>query len=515
MLRDAVKAFGAEGGTDAELVSALFFGDSVDRVTKTAGELLDIAQRKSGYDNAVRFRQARHAVFDRFAEFLPRFVAGAAPVVDAGGDGAAEPVPEASAAVTLPGGRADVAPVPEVQQQIASTGYIDDGDHFVTLLSRAENVTIVGYTNESLASMLRLALDRKRAAMFRSDSCWSSIRVVFLTDDLLDRVNDERVYPDPVEARALRRRHAVYGRRTVRAFLRSLPDRTTWAIYDSPHFPPFTGTLFEMPDGQRIVQLIVRRPQRRGADHLYLQLEDTRGLYFSSVFDEIVDSAANDDNKLIPAGRPAGQDRFRVLSTRFRRQVLVDGRNAGGWLPMVLVITWQMRAGRAEPLLQLRTPRNSIRELDRFTHLAGRSSQEQERAVAEREFGPDDPLPVAVAAQRVHMETGQSGPVELTRVNVGGPGAANRTGRYYYYDKEHLLFFVYACRLLDELQIWPKAEMFALTIPELLTIRENQVLRNARRLCEAAPSRRTVRAAAFEISAQNLLLHGYPDIAGR
>ena len=37
-----------------------------------------------------------------------------------------------------------------MQRHIASTGYIDDGDHFVTLLSQAEHITIVGYTNESL-----------------------------------------------------------------------------------------------------------------------------------------------------------------------------------------------------------------------------------------------------------------------------------------------------------------------------------------------------------------------------
>ena len=229
--------------------------------------------------------------------------------------------------------------------------------------------------------MLRLALARKRAAMLRPDSCWSSIRVVFLTDDLLDRVNDERGFPDPDEARLLRRRLAVFGRRTVRIFLRSLPERTSWAIYDSSYFPPLTGTLFEMPDGQRIVHMVVRRPQRSGQNHLYLELEDTRGHYFSSVFDEIVDTAV-DDNKLVPAGRPVDGERFKTISTRFRRNVLVDGSSARDWLPIVLVITWQMRAGRAVPLLQLRTQRNSTRELDRFTHLAGHIAQER-RTVAE------------------------------------------------------------------------------------------------------------------------------------
>jgi hypothetical protein len=75
LLRDAITAFQAENEADAQLVSAIFFGDSQDRVTKSAGELLDTAQRKFGFDSQVRFRQARHDAFDNFADFLPRFVA--------------------------------------------------------------------------------------------------------------------------------------------------------------------------------------------------------------------------------------------------------------------------------------------------------------------------------------------------------------------------------------------------------------------------------------------------------
>ena len=171
-------------------------------------------------------------------------------------------------------------PVPEVQQHVATTGYLDNGEHFIHLLSQAENITIIGFTNESLALMLRIALDRKRTAMFRPDGCWSSVRVVFLGDELLDRVSDERGYPDPIEARLLRRRLAVFGRRTIRVFLRGLPGRVTWTIYDSPYFPPLIGTLFEMPDGRRIVQILIRRRQRSASDHLFLQLEDTEGHYF-------------------------------------------------------------------------------------------------------------------------------------------------------------------------------------------------------------------------------------------
>lgn len=503
LLREAIAAFGEESEMDARLVSALFFGDSLHRVTKSAGELLDIAQSQFGYDSSARFREARHAAFDNFAEFLLRFVADTGPVVLEADEATTDAVPEEAEPALLSADLVDSAPAPEVQQQIASTGYIEDGDHFVTLLSQAENITIVGYTNESLASMLRLALTRKREAELRPDSCWSSVRVVFLSDDLLDRVNDERGYPDPGEARLLRRRLAVYGRRSVRILLRSLPGRASWAIYDSSFFPPLVGTLFEMPDGHRIVHLVIRRRQRSGSNHLYLELDDTRGHYFTRVFDEIVASGTN-DNKLIPAGRVVEGERFRTTSTRYRHHVLVDGSRVRDWLPMVLVITWQMRDGRAEPLFQLRTQRNSIRELDRFTHLAGHITQDKPIASG-LEFGLEDDLPMTAAAQRVQMETGESDPGDLRPLV---------RGQYFHPDKERLCFFVYTCRLPDGLQLWPEAEMSVLSVPELLSIRKNQVLRKALALCQL-PRRHQARGAAFEIVALNLVLHDYPDIAER
>ena len=501
LLRDAIRAFSATSAADARLVSALFFGDSLDRVAKSAGELLDIAQKQSEITTPIRFRQARHDAFDAFADFLPGFVSSAAQTdaeerPDAGVTPDIPPVPRP----LEPDG---AVPIPEVEQRIATTGYIDDGEHFITLLAQADNVTVVGVTNERLASMLRTALTRKRAAMLRPDGCWSSIRVVFLSEELLDGVNDERVYPDPAEARLVRGRQALYGRGSVTAFMWGLPGRATWAIYDSPYVPPFSGTLFEMPDGRRIVQLLMRRRQRSPADHLYLEFEDTRGHYFSAMFDEVVD-ASLDDNKVVPAGIVV-RDRFRVVSTRYRRNVLIDGSHAKGWLPMVLVITWRERNRQAEPVLQLRTEQNAIRELRRFTHLSGHIMQD-DPAVPGTEFGIEDDMPMSTAKRRVQMETREVDPGELTLEPI-------MTGQYLHPDKEHLLFFVYGCQLPEALQLWEEAEMAALSVDDLLAIRENQVLRNALLLCDTAPLRPQIRAAAFEIAACNLVLHGHEDLA--
>ena len=205
LFRDAIKAFAVENEGDALLVGGLFFGDSLNRVTKSAGELLDLARRKSDYPTEALFREVRRAAFAEFARFLPDFVEDAnlgdtrKARSGAAASGSVSVLPD----LTTPAYE-ESAPDPEVQHQEAETGYVDNGEHFTKLLAEAANATIVGFTNEKLASMLRTALDRKRAALQKPDACWDSLRVVFLSDKLLDLVNDER-RESPSQEEALRR----------------------------------------------------------------------------------------------------------------------------------------------------------------------------------------------------------------------------------------------------------------------------------------------------------------------
>jgi hypothetical protein len=504
LLRDAARAFVAENATDAQLVSALFFGDSQNRVTKSAGELLDVARKDSGYVSEVRFRQARHDAFNSFASFIPAFVAAAVPE----GEEAAAPEiapPSLAEDHSLPQEQVEregSVPDPEVQRHVATTGYIDNGEHFIDLLAQAASATIVGFTNETLATSLRAALERKRAAMLKPDVYWDSIRIVFLGDELLDLINDERrEQPDPDEAVQRRRRAKVHGRRTIGNFLRGHPAAAHWEIYDSPYFPSLFGTLFEMPNGQRIVQQLIRRSQRNNLDHLYLELDDTRGHYFSAVFEEIVRSSI-DDNKLVPVGNVIGE-RFWVTSTRYRLSLLVDGSQAAGWIALILVITWRVRNGQAEPLLQLRTQLNSVRELDRLSHPASHVILD-EPAQPVTDFGLDDEMPVAAARRRVQIDTGEGEPGELKPLG---------TCTYIHSDKEHLFFFIYTCELPEGFQFWRQADMYSVPVRKLLSIRENQAFRKALSLCESPPPLRRVRAVAFEIAALNVMLHGHPEIA--
>ena len=504
LFRDAIKAFAVENEGDALLVGDLFFGDSLNRVTKSAGELLDLARRKSDYPTEALFREVRRAAFAEFARFLPDFVEDAnlgdtrRPRPGAAASGSVSVLPD----LTTPAYE-ESAPDPEVQHQEAETGYVDNGEHFTKLLAEAANATIVGFTNEKLASMLRTALDRKRAALQKPDACWDSLRVVFLSDKLLDLVNDER-RESPSQEEALRRRReaATHGRRTVSVFLRGLPVGR-WMTYESNYLPPLVGTLFEMPNGRRIVQLLIRRPQRAAEDHLYLQMEDTQGHYFSAAFEEIVHSSV-DDNKVVPVGSPAADapGRFHVASTRYRQNVLKDGSRASGWLPLVLVITWRARGGRAEPLLQLRTQLNASRELDRLSHPSGHILEDDRGR--QQNFGLQDAVPLRAARRRLQMETSEEDSGTLRPLG---------TSRYIHPDKENLFFFVYSCEFPEGFQLSWEAEMSSVSVSELLSIRENQALRLALQLCESPPARGKARTDAFEIAALNLTLHGHPELA--
>jgi hypothetical protein len=168
---------------------------------------------------------------------------------------------------------------------------------------------------------------------------------------------------------------------------------------------------------------------------------------------------------------------------------------------MVLVVTWRVRDGQPEPLLQLRTRLNSTRELHRLTHLAAHITHDVP-PVRGTEFGLDDAIPLTAARKRVQLETGEVDTGELAPLT---------TGAYIHPDKEHLFFFVYSCRLPDGLDLWPQAELSPVSVPELLSIRKNQVLRNALTLCADSEVRN--RNDALEIVTLNLVLHDFATIA--
>ena len=512
LLRDTLEVLLAENQPDAELIRDLFFGDSAHTMVMTAGELLDIARKKSGDANEARFRARRNAAFVNFALFLVNFVADTRRSHD---DLAVTPAAPLGSGIGVGEDAAHYPPDTEFERHSALTGYVGDGNRFVRLLAEAVNVTIVGFTNETLSRMLANALARKRAALRQPDAFWESIRIVFISDQLLDSINDERPeYPDPGEARRQRHQAAFNERRSVGAFLHRGPE-ARWAIYESPYLPSLIGTLFEMPDGGRVVQLLIRHPRRRSPDHLFLELGDTTSHYFSAAFEDVVRSSVSDD-KIIPVGVPRA-GKFYCTGTRFRPNVLRDGSGATGWVPVVLVVTWRNRNGHPEPLLQLRTEVLAARELNSLSHLSAYIVQDDylDQAAGEAnpgrvtvplEFDLQHPGPSRAARRRLQAEASE----EL-------PGQIRPHASYSYLnpDKEHLFFFVYTYEFPRDFQLPRRADMHHVPLPELFAIRENQALRMAALLCQAPAMSPRIRAAAWEIAGLNLLLHDHTELASR
>jgi len=498
LLRHALDDLAKRGDeSDAGLIRDLFFGDSVNAVVLSAGDLLENAQRRIGETSEVRFRERRQTAFRAFAGFLLQFVDEARRgQEDRRGQGDRREQE----------GRHGTA----LYRQEVVSGYVEHGERFVALLAEANNVTVVGFTNERLTERLEEALQRKRAALARPDAFWSSLRIVYVSTGLLDFLNDERwEYPDRKEAVRLRRLAAVYGRRAVSVFLRRAPS-SRWALYETPNVPPFIGSLFEMPSGKRVVQLLIPRPQRSTPDHLFMEMEDLPDQYFSAAFEDIVYNSIN-DNKVVPIGLPADGG-FRCTGRRYRQNVLTDQSGATGWLPLVLVVTYQRRAGRVEPLLQLRTGHNAARELDRISHLPGHI---YDGDADPRGGGPAGaPLILDIghelaehAAQlRLQMETGDDLPAPLRPVG---------TWSYLHHDKENMFFFVYALELPEEFQFSRRAEIYRFPLPELFAVRENQALRKAAALLGATGLSARMWNAAAEIVALNLRLHDYEELAQR
>jgi hypothetical protein len=487
LLRDGIDELEQRGHTeDAGMLRDLFFGNPGDGAIKPPGVLLKIAQKKAGDTTEARFRERRTNVIRSFARFLIAFAA---------------PDPQ------TPDDTAGPATASEDRAQDARSGFVGDNERFIQLLAEAVNVTIIGITNERLAPMLQEALRRKRVGG-RPDAFWGSLRIVFLHNSLLDAVNDEReAFHDSSVALRQRRQEATWARRSLRVFLKR-SNSTRWGLYEYSYLPPVTGSLLEFGDQKRkkVAHLLVKRPRQPTADHLYLELAVIEEGYMSALFEDVIRDSEQ-ARMIVPVGYLANKT-FRCEGLRLHSSVLKDGSDATGWLPMILVVTSRRRGNQVEALLQLRTEQNSGRELNRLSHLGGHVQREdlllpKEASAEGVSFSLADPIPLRAAQRLVREVTGVEPGPALRPMTAGG---------YLYPDKEHLFFFAFALELAEGTHLPRHAEMHTFPLPELLSIRANQVLRTAARLCRAPGVSERAWAAAAEIVALNLCLHDYDEL---
>lgn len=493
LMRHGIADFGEQvDRADANLIRDLYFGAAEDGSIDPPGVLLKKA-RKPG-EPETRFRRRRHAAIESFAAFLIAFLGLA------GGEPAVEPVVDAD-----PEPQAISLDSAEESHLLATIGYVDNNDHFIDMLAKARQATIVGITNEGLMPMLEQALAKKRG-QGGPGAFWDMLRIVFLGEELLAGVNDEReAIGDTREALRQRRWESAWARRSLGAFLKRNQPPAHWALYKCPKIPSLTGSLLEFGDGSRVADLVIRSGRRPIAENLHLEIKDP-GL-LSEVFEDIVSHSGSNEN--VPVGAPTGGV-FQCDQLRMHSKVLKDGSDQSGWLPMVLLVTAQRRrTGQVEPILQVRTPVNSARELDHLSHLGGHIFQEDCAAAANGEanghwsFALESGIP-AHAAQRLIRE--------VTGFETFGEPEPVKAGSYLYPDKEHLFFFIFSLVLPEGAQIPRRTEMHPIDLTELVEIRGDQVLRTAADLCRVTDASDRYWASAAQIVALNLALHDRVDL---
>ena len=377
-------------------------------------------------------------------------------------------------------------------------------DRFVTCCAGDER-PVVGITNERLVPYLREALNRKRTDG-PPDAFWNSLRVVFLGEQLLEAINDEREeFHDPREALRQRRLEADLGRRSIGVFLkrRTVPlDLVQLAVP-----PVLTGTLFEFEDHRKLVHLLVRPPRRPSFDGLYVDIEDNVD-EFSAVFEDIVHHSTT-DSMIVPVGAPTSEG-FKSNEVRLQARVLKDGSGASGWLPMVIVITWRYRNNRRSRFAAAHHrelgPGGEPDLAPRRRHsAAGSRPAGWPRPAGGTRGGRLDAREPAECRERIVRDATGSDP---------GDGLQSMaTGSYLYPDMEHLYFFVFALELTEATHFPRRAEMHSFRLAELVAIRANQVLTAAAQLCRAADVTARAFTAAAEVVALNLILHDYTDLA--
>ncbi|MFY1674643.1 hypothetical protein ACN27G_32675 [Plantactinospora sp. WMMB334] len=385
------------------------------------------------------------------------------------------------------------------------------GEHRLTrLLADAHSATIVGVTNDWVAECLEDALTLKRSRS-GPDAFWDHLHIVFLADELLPFVHDDLSidFPDPGQALKERSRRSGRTKRRVMSLLLRQGTAGRWSLYTYPHQLPFVGSIFSLPEDRRVVQLAVTRPSRAEQGALFIDFLDRVDQYLESAFREVVEGS-REEHEVVLVGAPGSRPgSFVCRSARFRRSVLVEGRNSDDWLAAIVILTWRQGDRGPEPLLQVNTPHNSTREMGKASHVSGYVNQ--------LDHSRSRPAENLTGEFEISRETIESAVRRELADDFAISELPHRprlldTIRFFYPDKENLFFYLLAQELPATYRFPASVQMFSWSVESLMTIRRGQVLANTLRMLNASLTINQ-RSRAARIGCANLRAHGEGELA--
>jgi len=385
-----------------------------------------------------------------------------------------------------------------------------DSRKLLQLFCDAQSVTVVGITNEGLADVIEAAIkERRRRNAGRY--FWDNLHIVFLASELLPLVpyGLSAEFPDKPSALNERARRVNSSKRQLTSLLlrEGLPGR--WMVSSYGYAPPLFGILFSMPDGKRIIQIHMMHPSRLEADRLNIEFVDRADEYFELAFRDIVETST-DDHEIVLTGSP-GIERgsFIYRGSRFRRSVLVEGKNISDWLAAVIIVTWRIGRNGPEPLLQIR---NSSRETGKASHPSGYLNLRDYQAASDNEPGVQESREPVVSHATVSASVRRELMDQFGIAAGPSPAAMLDSANFYYPDKENMFFYVLKQEIGSTFQFAADTQMFPWTVSELLEVRRHQVYLNAHAALSGELTARQ-RAKVAKLIALNLTAHGDIELA--
>jgi 8-oxo-dGTP pyrophosphatase MutT (NUDIX family) len=388
-----------------------------------------------------------------------------------------------------------------------------DQKQFIHRISQATRITVVGATNRNLVGYLTEALKIKRM-IEGDDAFWQEVKIIFLSERMLQFMDDELAeeLPERSKAISLRIRIAGQSKRAIAYFLIRSNRPSFWHLYEYDAMLPFIGAMFEMPNGEIIVQVATLRPGFRTSNHLFLEFRGSSReiAYYQAAF-EALNRRSTSQDEIVLVGKPISQANpgFVCYHSRFRRSVLMPNVNSSDWIAAVGILLWQKENERVWPLLQIRTSENSTRELDMLSSISGYINL-HDCTESGDDLSTEFILPQSAYENAILRELREELGIDA---DFPKPELVSEI-RFHYPDRDNLYFFLCRVKFIFPLyQIQESAQLQQWSFQDLLQLREYQVLSKVNDVLDKEISRRGQLSTAISVILDNLVLHRQSELA--
>lgn len=388
-------------------------------------------------------------------------------------------------------------------------------EQFIKCLTSATKITIVGMTHSNLVKYLEEALEQKRKKEGRR-AFWNSLNIIFLSECILEHVNDELLTTFPTSESAIFERIRDSGRskRVISHFLLRQNVPTRWRLYEYNYMLPFVGAMFHSNEGNRIVQVATLRSGYSASEFLYYEFSDSLhdGLsYYEAAFEDII-AHSEEHNEIVLIGNPSShkEDEFVVNHTRFRRGVFKEGGDTELWVACVTILLWvREKSGEIKPLVQIRTSENASRELDKLSNISGYINAQD---CGYNDLNMEDEYQIQESDYLRAVQRELKDELGVDKRNVKELKLLKKI-EFYYPDKENLFFYVCQARLTKDAHV--RAQLQPRTFKFMCDVRKYQVMSFACKLLERVGSSHQPLDRTAQIIAYNLILHDEKEFAAK